>query len=227
MIRTINSIRGAHWTTKAFISFLFACWLMLLYIGYLIFWPFKTMDVQNLPYPVLNSPVEAGQIVVWEVDSCRYTQIAADVTRTLVGEVTIQLNRENQTLEKGCSKYRVATTIIPSYTPEGEYHIEIAAIYKINPIRQIDRQFRTQKFRVVRPPRDAEGNEVVSPPRVIRLQGDTLQPDPSAEPQNSTIRNREPAVEDNNDSSEQNPRSPSQQLFDCLRQPIKCIDEQP
>lgn len=223
MIRTINAVKASHWTTKSFIAMLLVSWMSLLYIGWLVFWPFKTMETKNLPYPILNSPVEAGQIVVWEVDSCRYTDIAADVTRTLVGEVTIQLNSEYQTLAKGCSVYRVATTIIPSYTPEGKYHIEIAATYRINPIRQIDRHFRTQEFEVIRPPKDEDGNEVVSPPRVIRLQGENLTPSGSGS--QTTLQNTEPI----NEPDDQTPPPPSltEQVIDCIRRPIACIDRQP
>lgn len=175
-MRTIRTLKEASITTKMVVTFLIASWLALLYVGLLLLYPFRTIEVKNDPYPILNSPVEAGQIVVYEVDSCRYTDLTNDVTRTLVGEVTIQLNRESQNLQEGCSKFKVASTIIPSFAPAGTYHIEISNSFRVNALRTIEKRYRTVNFEIKRPPKGEDGKEIIRPPEPVNIPSSEREP---------------------------------------------------
>lgn len=135
-----------------------AGWLVLLYVAVLMFWPFKTVDILNNPFPVLNSPIKAGDIIKWEVHSCRHTGATAEVVRTLIADdvtpgtsslVRIPLNNDSSRLEKGCTKHITANTVIPVSTPPGDYHIEINISYQVNPFKKVERQYETQSFQVL------------------------------------------------------------------------------
>lgn len=131
---------------------LVAAYVVLGYFAFLLFYPFETIVVHNEPFPIKNAPVTAGQIVIYTVDYCRYTDVDAEVTRTLVGDVSISLGKTDAHFPKGCAVKDVADSVIPSFAPPGHYYIQIDSSYKINKLRSIEKHFRTSVFDVVAPP---------------------------------------------------------------------------
>lgn len=125
--------------------------LNLAYIGYLLFFPFKTIEFKNKPFPVLNSPVSAGTVVKYKVDYCRYTNVPSQVTRTLVGPTLVTISEDSASTDVGCRSLVSSTVLIPDYVPEGIYHVKLNFCWQVNPLRNICEETGTQDFRVVKP----------------------------------------------------------------------------
>lgn len=104
----------------------------------------------NLPFPVLNSPVKAGNVVVIQVSRCstaRSTQIYT-VSHALRGPgLPIILPATTVPIDPGCGSRVVATNKIPEGTPPGQYRLigygEIQGI-----IRSHSVQWHSQYFEV-------------------------------------------------------------------------------
>lgn len=141
---------------KLLVTFNKIVWLLILgialnvgYIGYLKLYPFQTVTYNKLPWPVKNSPVKAGEPLIYTVDYCRYTTLDAHFTRTLVGQTVITFPEQNSNIAPGCRVIDVKNTTIPSYVPPGTYHLELSVCFKFNPIRQICHYPKTEDFEVV------------------------------------------------------------------------------
>jgi hypothetical protein len=119
-------------------------------------YPFKTIDVKQ-PAEVLNSLVDAGKYVEYEIDYCKYTNAHAKVTQSLIRVGEPDELKENYTnisfdsnLPKRCGKF-ITTMEVPEYIPEGEYYVSINATYYINFLQQKSHNFRTESFYVLNP----------------------------------------------------------------------------
>ena len=137
---------------RILMALLVAAYLVLAYFAFLLFYPFETIVVHNEPFPVKNAPITAGNVVIYTVDYCRYTDVDASVTRTLVGNVSISLGHNQSHFPRGCDKRDVADSVIPSFTPPGDYYIQIDSTYQINNLRAIEKHFRTATFHVIAAP---------------------------------------------------------------------------
>lgn len=120
------------------------------YIGYMRFYPFKTVDVYNNPFPVVNKPVMAGGVLAYEVNYCRFTDAVAHSSRTLIGPTIITISETDTSTDAGCRKTTITNTIIPSYAPPGIYYLKIDSCYLVNPLRNICHHFKTEEFEVTK-----------------------------------------------------------------------------
>lgn len=125
--------------------------LNLSYIAYLAFYPFKTVSFNNLPFPVLDQPVHAGDALLYEADYCRYTKVPSHLTRTLIGPTVITIAEDTSITDVGCRKIKVKNTVIPSYAPPGTYYLKITVCYQVTPLHNICHEIRTIDFKVIEP----------------------------------------------------------------------------
>lgn len=123
---------------------------IILYVGYLLFHPFKTMDVVE-PIKIVNEnkEVKVGEPIKSELEFCRYTDRIATVTTVLEGPIQITYPPKESRLDPGCRTIVGGSTSVQEYTPPGEYRLKIVAEYKMNPIRTITKVFYTEEFNVV------------------------------------------------------------------------------
>ena len=52
----------------------------MIYLAYILFFPFKIMDIHSMT--VMNSPIKAGDTILYLVDYCKYTDAPTTVYRT-------------------------------------------------------------------------------------------------------------------------------------------------
>ena len=122
--------------------------LGIFYIFFLLFYPFKTLTVNSSH--ALNTP-KAGEVLMYEVDYCKYTTAPATVFRTLhtVDETSIVPFPAVDTISiTGCNKVSVPLQLYPS-TPPGAYYLQVDVQFKINALREIHYQFRTNPFKIL------------------------------------------------------------------------------
>lgn len=123
---------------------------VLLYISYILFFPVKTLDVYNDPFPVEKAIVKRGDTQSYSVDFCRHTDAIATITRVIEGEAYASLGQIKSRFPAVCEKGRqVEPFLIPDFLPEGIYHIFITVEYDLNPLRKITKEYKTQEFKVI------------------------------------------------------------------------------
>lgn len=119
------------------------------YLAYLRYWPVKGVEINNSPVPVLNSPIKAGDVLAYEVDYCRYTDVPSYFTRTLQGPALITIAQGSGKGEKGCHKTRIQNTTIPTYTPSGKYFLSVDICNRLTPLQNKCSHYQTQEFQVI------------------------------------------------------------------------------
>jgi hypothetical protein len=122
-----------------------ACFIGL--IAFWLFYPYKVLVLKNNPAPVLADSVEAGQMVVYFSDFCRYTNLPAIVTRQFIDGVVYTTPSENVTDIARCDRRIVSVRVPPTLMPD-KYHIKVIVQIKVNPIRTMTYEFLTEEFNV-------------------------------------------------------------------------------
>jgi hypothetical protein len=118
---------------------------------YMMFYPFKTLTVKQ-PDKILNpgKQVQAGGVLVYQIDYCKYTNKQAEVTRALIGKsVTYALPVSTNNVPQGCTTAVSRNTVLPVGTQPGTYKLELTATYRINFLRDISVRHSSESFTVV------------------------------------------------------------------------------
>lgn len=124
--------------------------LNITYILYLAYYPFKTIEFRNRPFPIANKTIHPGDTLSYVVDYCRYTNVASRFSRTLIGPTLTTLVETTSTTPTGCRISQVSNTVIPSYVTPGEYYLEINACWQVNPLKNVCKTVQTEKFNVIK-----------------------------------------------------------------------------
>lgn len=136
------------WSPMIGLSIVIAFVIMTLY-------PYKTLEVNVQPMPVIRETYMVGEKVEYRVDYCRYTEGSAEVSRFIVkhdqsittGEKRL-LGTLTSNFPTGCDLVVASTQPIPENTADGRYFIEVVVKYKINPFRTITNTFVTEDFEI-------------------------------------------------------------------------------
>jgi hypothetical protein len=106
--------------------------VLLVWVNYSLFWPIKTMVINNYSTPGLVATTQLTQPVSYKLDYCKYTTIPAVVTRTLIDGQIMTLSNSNGYLPTGCHTTIVETSIIPDSIAPGTYYLDMVLRYPIN-----------------------------------------------------------------------------------------------
>ena len=129
--------------------------LGLLYVGYMLFWPYKTVtfnQTTNLEILNQNKQLRAGEELQYKVSYCRYTDKVAIITRTIQdGVLYILPPIEGAKVAEGCKENAtVSIAQIPKAIPPGKYTMVVTLQYKLNPLRTETHTLATEPFYVVK-----------------------------------------------------------------------------
>jgi len=119
-----------------------------IYLGYLMIYPFKTLEVYSA---VATNEPKAGEVLLYEVDYCKYTPAPAIVYRTIrsVDEKSIIPFPSVDTItDIGCKKTSIPLELLDTI-PAGEYYLSVNLSFKVNAFREINYQFRTEPFNIL------------------------------------------------------------------------------
>ena len=124
-----------------FLAFIFLC-----LFAYWSLYPYKPIVFNNIPFPVDHGIYAPGDVLVYKVDYCKYTDLIPIVTRYYVNSV-INFVSSNPAIykPKGCAVTNVQLTIPNSLYPD-VYYLRINYIYQVNPIRTINVSATTSAF---------------------------------------------------------------------------------
>jgi hypothetical protein len=117
----------------------------------LLYWwiyPYDLMELKQ-PFKILTPTVQRGGMFVYEMDYCKKTDLVPVVNRQFVDGLVYILPVSSSSIKRGCNVIK-NSVIIPASLPEGVYYLSSTVIYKVNPIRTITYEYRTDKFTVVK-----------------------------------------------------------------------------
>jgi hypothetical protein len=115
--------------------------------AYWLLYPYKVLEFKNNPAQVLQENVEAGQMVTYMSEFCRYTDLPAIVTRQFIDGVIYTTPSENTTDTIRCGTRTQLVRVPPTLMPD-RYHIKVVVQIKVNPIRTMTYEFFTEEFNV-------------------------------------------------------------------------------
>ena len=131
------------WTT------IITAMVLLLYVLYLLIWPFQTIQVNTQLNKVLTPVVTAGEDVVFLFDYCRITERPSTITRTLRNDAfSAPLGVINSSAVPGCYVLE-ARVPIPGTIPPGRYFVYSVNVTEVNPLRTIAVPHSTEPFEVI------------------------------------------------------------------------------
>ena len=125
-------------------------YFLMFYVGYLIFWPIRTIETENSILPVITHQVKRGTALIYQVNYCRYQFYGATVYRTLYGtnnNNVYPLAPVNTVTSPGCRTANVYL-MIPSSLQPGTYYVNVLLKIQVNLLRQQTLETRTQSFEV-------------------------------------------------------------------------------
>lgn len=155
-------MRYLHWLS--FFTLILG-FVLLAWVNYSLFWPIKTLTVagSDKPIPVLTTSVFPGQPLSYELDYCKYTNLAATVHRTFIDGQIITLQDTVGQLPMGCHKTMVKTAVVPETINPGRYYLDVNVEYRINILRTEYTHYRTEYFVVLDPATGEAPSSAASP----------------------------------------------------------------
>ena len=130
------------------ITLIISTQLLMLYLGYLLFFPFTPLVVKN-PNNLTVTPtvVKAGDPMMVEFNYCKDKYYRVKVDKQVVGKTqAYNLPTSNDTvLPVGCHIYTVSH-LVPEDIVSGTYYIAIDVDYEVNPLRVIHYSLQTEPF---------------------------------------------------------------------------------
>lgn len=118
------------------------------WIVHSLFYPFKTVEFET-PIQITNPgkiAEEGGELQI-EVLYDKSRPGAGHIIIQLVDGYNITLSSEDSNLPAGKGKF-ARTLILPSRIPAGQYYLLMTIEYRINTLRTITRQFKSESFMV-------------------------------------------------------------------------------
>lgn len=159
--------KGQVWTYKIALFLLGICTVFVAFAITLLIWPYQTLELKS-PIVITNAPIQAGNVALYRVNQCRYTDSVIHTIRRLVSDnqtqvqvnsdtaadrtVYIPLGSSDSRSPKGCYNFTPPPVMIPSSTVPGKYHIEFELHFEVNPIREIVKTVESQSFQVTAAP---------------------------------------------------------------------------
>lgn len=134
------------WNRLSYIG-LFLSLAVLLYVIYLLSWPFKTTVIYD-DTEVLTPIVKAGETMQYTVHYCKYINKEAIVYRTIVDNFIVDLAAEQTNLPMGCN-VKIISIDIPEFIPAGIYYINSRVVFEVNSLRDITIEYKSGTFQVI------------------------------------------------------------------------------
>lgn len=128
---------------------LFTTFILMTGLFAILFFPINVLTTNRQPYKVLTPKIKVGGVLIYQVDACKHLAVPSTVTRTFTDGVSYPAIIGSNNIKIGCSKTNIAVHV-PSYIPIGQYHLELDVVYKINALRDVEYNFETESFNVIK-----------------------------------------------------------------------------
>jgi len=142
-----------HFLYHASLFVILITYLLLLYVGYLLFYPVRSFKVMVSPTPVTQKSYHFGDVIEFTPTTCRYNDNDGSVNRVLrnVDYPTIAYGMSDVPLVSQpfkCAVYRISL-ILPNKMIQGRYIVENYISIKTNALRTEHYKCYTESFSVM------------------------------------------------------------------------------
>lgn len=134
---------------KVFLITNFILFAILLYVMYLILYPFKTVEFKDNRFPVLTKQVKQGKEMIFVSSYCKYVDLPATVSRAFINDFAYATETTITYAKKGCNTMKVVV-YVPKELPLGKYYLHNKFVYQVNPLRTITLVHDSEEFEVVK-----------------------------------------------------------------------------
>ena len=116
------------------------------------FQPSKVLDFKVTPIPVRPQTINPEATIILSYDYCKNIKVSGRVTGAIVSKSTkVLLPDADEITAPTCRKLDVPV-IVPGQTPDGIYHLEYTATYRINPLKTVVETWKTKEFTIKNDP---------------------------------------------------------------------------
>jgi hypothetical protein len=133
----------------AYFTFFMALSLMC-YFSYMLFYPFKTVDLYNGNYKTTKLIYKQGEILTLKLNYHKYINKPATVVRSFYNDLIYTLPTIETNNPMGTNECVSGLTSIPKELPPGKYTFKSNVTFKINSFRNISIDMETNEFEVIK-----------------------------------------------------------------------------
>jgi hypothetical protein len=123
--------------------------LMIAVTSFWLSYPYKPITFLTEPHQVKTQVVKAGDHIAFDFDYCKTMDIGAEVTISFIDGFIYNTTPVPSNIQTGCHN-ETMQVYVPKAIPAGEYAVGLVYKYKVNPIRTIFVNTKTEKFVVVK-----------------------------------------------------------------------------
>jgi hypothetical protein len=130
---------------------IFVAILFIIIIFYWLLYPYRVIEFEQVPYPIVNEnkTVRQGELLIYEVEYCKFMNIGATTTKSFNNGIIYSLPPMQSNRETGCHDNKIFLEV-PKTLPPAEYSLEVLYRFQVNPIRVIEYKQSTEPFTVIR-----------------------------------------------------------------------------
>lgn len=123
--------------------------LFVVYVMYLLFWPFKVIDIENADNIQVGKKVYvAGEQISYTIKYCKYLDVAATSHPYLQNSTLVFFTPYTSNQPPQCKTATITNYTIPLGTAPGKYRIGNDFEYKVNPLRTMYYRWKSEEFEV-------------------------------------------------------------------------------
>lgn len=119
------------------------------YIFYLAFYPFKPVTLNKEPFKVYTKSVKPGDYVQYELDFTKNSNIKPEITYYLVDGSITELKPTGGVNRPIGRQVREAEILIPLATKPNNYYLQIDLVYKVSPLQTRYYSWSSEQFEVI------------------------------------------------------------------------------
>ena len=144
-----NIINKSLITNIAPLSILVLAFSIVIYIIYLLIYPFNPLVVYS-PISIVNTGlIKPGDKVSYRISFCKNLETLGKTVRTLIiDDITVSSVTSDGNVKTGCTS-AVAEFPIPLTAQKGKYHIDTVITYQVNVLRTVIIRYDTEDFNIV------------------------------------------------------------------------------
>ncbi len=127
--------------------------IAVLYGAYILFWPFKTLTFNHLPFPVEAVSVRRGEAIPLRISYCKSNDLTEKIVGQIISDdadkVVMTMGEKQRHLEPGCHTILTRIWPVPADTRPGRYIAEFSISYLLYNVRTITVHSYSAPFQVV------------------------------------------------------------------------------
>jgi hypothetical protein len=111
--------------------------------------PYRTVEFKGDSFKILNKTVRQGGTLIYTSDYCKYGNYSSETTRSFINGIIYTMPPVTTNRSLGCHKINVFVKIPPDLPVGENYYINMLYKFKVNPIRDIVVEHRSEKFSII------------------------------------------------------------------------------